>query len=149
MSPELYGRFLMSILMNKLPLELRLIVSRTMTGKSWDLDQVMKIFEREVDTWERISLTSTQQATHSRTPTAAALIASSSPSNVNIICVYCNQKHPSASCSQVVDVPFRKEILQWAGRCYVCLKRHHLSKDCHSSIHCEGCRGRHHVTICH
>ena len=59
-------------------------------------------------------------------------------------------KTPSASCTQVVDVPARKEILRRAGRCYVCLKgHHHLSKDCRSSIRCEDCRGRHHVTICH
>ena len=146
--PDSYAGLLTSVLVNKLPPEIRLIVSRAMTGESWDLDQVMKIFEQEVDARERASLPS-GTGTQPRTPTAATLVAGNSPSNTTISCVFCNQKHPSASCTQVVDVPARKEILRRAGRCYVCLKRHHLSKDCHSSIRCEDYRGRHHVTICH
>ena len=150
--PDSYGGLLTSVLVNKLPPEIRLIVSRAMTGESWDLDQVMKIFEQEVDARERASLpsgTGTPRGTQSRTPTTATIAAGNSPSNTTISCVFCNQKHPSASCTQVVDVPARKEILRRAGRCYVCLKRHHLSKDCRSSIRCEDCRGRYHVTICH
>ena len=33
-----------------------------------------------------------------------------------------------------------QEVLRKAGRCYVCLRRHHISKEC---------RGRHHTTICY
>ena len=62
--------------------------------------------------------------------------------------VYCGQGHPSSSCSTVIDIAVRKEILQKAGRCYTCLKRHHLSKNCRSRLRCESCQGRHHVTIC-
>ncbi len=30
----------------------------------------------------------------------------------------------------------------------MCLRRHHLSRDCRSSSNCSQCRGRHHVSIC-
>ena len=64
------------------------------------------------------------------------------------MCVYCGQGHPSSSCSTIIDIAIQKEILRKAGRCYTCLKRHHLSKNCRSRLRCDNCRGRHHVTIC-
>ena len=44
--------------MNKLPSEIRLIVSRETTAGKWDLDGVMKILEREVEARERASAVS-------------------------------------------------------------------------------------------
>ena len=40
-----YGGILSSVLVNKSPPEIRLIISREMTGDGWDLDKVMKIIE--------------------------------------------------------------------------------------------------------
>lgn len=56
---ESYGSLLTSVLVNKLPPEIRLIVSRAMTAEKWDLDQVMTIFEQEVDARECASASST------------------------------------------------------------------------------------------
>ena len=47
-----YGGLLTSVLFNKLPPELRLIVTPEMTGESWDLEQLMKTFEREINARE-------------------------------------------------------------------------------------------------
>ena len=147
-----YGGLLTSVLVNKLPPELRLIVSRAVTGEHWDLDMVMKVFEQEVDARECACLpsaTSNQRGTQSRIPTAATLVASDPPSNAIVTCVFCDRKHQSVSCTQVIDISARKEILRRAGRCYICLKKHHLSRDCRSNMRCGDCRGRHHITICH
>lgn len=54
----------------------------------------------------------------------------------------------SSSCTTVTDIAARKEVLRKSGRCYVCLKRHHLSRDCRSTYNCRKCRGRHPVSIC-
>lgn len=59
MPAESYGGLLTSILVGKLPSEIRLIVSREMTAGKWDLDGVMKILEREVVARERASTTGT------------------------------------------------------------------------------------------
>ena len=130
MSPDSYGGLLTSVLVNKLPPEIRLIVSRATTTDRWDLDQVMRIFEQEIDARERASLPSSPsnlRGAQPRTPTAAALVANSSgPKGV---CVYCNDGHPSSSCTTIVDVSARKDVLRRTGRCSVCLKKHHLSKD--------------------
>ena len=120
-----------------------------MAGDSWDLNKVMKIVEREVDARKRASVLTTSNNLRHRTPTAATLVMSNSgPTRNFITCVYCGQDHTSNSCTTIADVAARREILRKAGRCYTCLKKHHLSKDCRSRLRCENCRGRHHVTIC-
>ena len=48
----------------------------------------------------------------------------------------------------MTDINARKEVLRKSGRCYICLRKHHISRDCRSSGSCSKCRGRHHVTIC-
>ena len=64
------------------------------------------------------------------------------------ICEYCDQAHPSSQCRVVVDVKLRKGMLTKAGCCFLCLKRGHLSKTCHSSVKCSSCQRRHHSSIC-
>ena len=54
-----YGGILSLVLVNKLPPEIRLIVSHEMTGDGWNLDKVMKIIEREVDARKRASVPTT------------------------------------------------------------------------------------------
>ena len=49
---ESYGGLLTSILMNKLPPEVRLIISRDLTEDRWDMEKVMKMISREVDARE-------------------------------------------------------------------------------------------------
>ena len=58
---ESYGGLLSSIIMSKLPQELRLIISGELTDREWDLDSIMSIIEREVGDRE-------QSATNSSVP---------------------------------------------------------------------------------
>ena len=80
-----YGGLLTSILMNKLPSEIRLIISRELTEEKWDVEKLMKIVDREVDARERsaASRTSNPNSTSApkrplpkTLPTAAALMTS-------------------------------------------------------------------------
>ena len=112
----------------------------------------MKIFGREIEARESAFTPtggSNPRRGQPRPPTAAAFLAAGSGSNKNQpSCVYCDREHTSSSCSNVTDTMKRKELLRKSGRCFVCLKRHHLSKDCRSNFNCRKCRGRHHVSIC-
>ena len=76
------------------------------------------------------------------------LVCNTWSSDNKAVCVYCDKDHVSSSCTTVTDIAARKEVLRKSGRCYVCLKRHHLSRDCRSTYNCRKCRGRHHVSIC-
>ena len=62
-------------------------------------------------------------------------------------CAFCEQGHASSSCTVVTDVSARKEALRKSGRCYVCLRKGHISRDCRSTGCCNKCRGRHHSTV--
>ena len=149
---QTYGTLLTSVLINKLPPELRLIVTREMRGLTWDLERLMMAFGQELDARERVFTPSSaggNRRSQPRLPTAAALIADSSgPSGNRPTCVYCGKDHASSACTTVTNAAARKESLRRDRRCFVCLKRHHLSKDCRSSFNCKKCRGRHHTSIC-
>ena len=80
---ESYGDLFTLILMNKLPSEIRLIVSRETAAGKWDLDGVMKILEQGVEARELASTTRTPahtRKTQVQIPTGAALLASNSGS---------------------------------------------------------------------
>jgi hypothetical protein len=147
---ESYGGLLTSVLVKRLPPEIRLIVSRAMLAEKWDLDQVISIFEQEIDARERASTSSSLGAVHKlkppQMPTTSTFMTNNSGTGVS--CVYCNQKHNSTSCTTVTDVEARRQILQRAGRCYVCLRKGHISRDCRSKFSCEKCKKRHHTSIC-
>ena len=50
---QTYGGLFTSVLVNKLPPELRLLVTREMTERHWDLERLMKVLEHEIDARER------------------------------------------------------------------------------------------------
>lgn len=52
------------------------------------------------------------------------------------------------TCETVSDVDARKKILQSSGRCFNCLRKNHISRNCCSSSKCKKCQGRHHTSIC-
>ena len=147
-----YGNLLTPILINKLPKELRLEAAKQLK-ENWDLDELIKIFKRELEARERASLLpGSSKDTPSKSPfkpkisSAASLLATGgSPT-----CTYCQQPHPSNSCSTVTDKNERKdpEILKRSGRCYICLRKNHVARECKSKIKCFKCDKRHHISIC-
>ena len=144
-----YGGLLTSVLMNKLPQDMRLVVSRKVSEDDWNLDVLMKIVEEEIDARERAgSLAPTgplkKHVSKDGQPTAASLFTKGSV----ISCVYCDQNHQSASCRMVTDAETRKQRLRRTGRCFICLKRFHMGRNCRSGLKCPNCNGRHHVSIC-
>ncbi len=112
---------------SKLPPEIKLIISRETTGERWHLS--LRILEREVNARERTTSATSigQRRTQPRVPTAATLTTSSS-ANTTVSCTYCGGNHSSVSCSTMTDISARMEMLRKAGRCYVCLRKNHMSR---------------------
>ena len=149
-SADSYGGLLTSILMSKLPPEIQLVVSREFTEERWDAESMMKLLDKEIDARERSTTsccpdTSIKKPHPKGLPTTAAFTTSESRSPR---CVYCEQEHLSSSCTVVTNVDTRKESLRKSGRCYVCLRKYHIGRDCRSTASCSKCHGRHHVSIC-
>ena len=139
-----YGNLLSSVLLNKLPSELRLVVSRGI-GDRWDLNGFMKTVEEEIRARERVVSSNPPKKPDREHPTAATLFSGSQNS---VSCCYCYKGHPSSSCRNVPQVETRTRMLMKAGRCFVCLRRGHISRDCRFGQKCSNCGGRHHVSIC-
>ena len=142
-----YGTLLASVLLNKLPQELRLIVSRK-TGDV-GLDQLLKEVEQEIDARERAQATQPNPGHPPRKPrepphTAATLLSG----NPLATCCYCQQQHAAEACATVKGIEDRKQILRKSGRCFVCLRRGHISRECRSRSRCHKCSARHHVSVC-
>ena len=76
--------------------------------------------------------------------TAAALTVTSS----SVECVFCGSGHESSQCSSITDIKRRKELIRKNGRCFICLKKNHMARDCKSKLRCSKCEHRHHTSIC-
>ena len=80
--------------------------------------------------------------------TACMVFSSSRDLHANPQCSYCQQSHLSTNCPNVTDIAARKQTLKTSGRCFNCLRRNHVSRDCKSSSRCQRCKRKHHTSIC-
>ncbi|XP_028397211.1 uncharacterized protein LOC114521021 [Dendronephthya gigantea] len=149
--PSSYGNLLCSMLMNKIPQELRIRVSREVKEDIWDLEHLLKLIGDDIEARERACGNTTNDKLphnpfkgHGKPPSAAALHTGGTPPS----CTYCQQQHTSNSCTTVSNITARVEILKKSGRCFLCLKKNHLSRDCNSKSRCYKCSGKHHISIC-
>ena len=147
-----YGSLLSSIIMNKLPQELRLIISREIKDQDWQLDNIMHALEDELKARERAVPHDECQLpggiqgfskAQTRSTTSALFAGHSGPT-----CTYCKQSHPSNACKIVTNSAARKDLLIKQGKCFVRLRKDHLSRNCKSKNQCFKCKGRHHISIC-
>ena len=139
--------------MSKFPNEIRLRAAREANNDVWEIDELLEVIKKEVkarETSEGTRVNPNKAVSYnSRSQAAANPTTSSFVTNSNTIrCVYCNGDHFSASCTKVVDISTRRDILKKTGRCFNCLKSHHKSRDCDSRKNCRHCHRRHHQSIC-
>ena len=96
-----YGGLLASVLLNKLPQELQLLVSRKIGESEWKLDEIMGVVGEEIQARERtVATTIPAFRRQSKEPqTVAALFTRSGGGPT---CSYCQQVHSSNSCHAIV-----------------------------------------------
>ena len=150
--PDSYGAMLSSVFLNKLPPELRLIISRQAPGSAIDVDTLMKMVENELTARERTagpaSLPRRSQDKDRSRPTSMSLFTGAQPSPPSLVCCYCQQSHPSIDCPTHSTHSSRRQVLRTSGRCFNCLRKGHLCRDCRSSNRCRKCKKKHHSSIC-
>ena len=115
-SRESYGGLLSSILMNKLPQEFHLVITREMGDNDWQLDQLLNIFKRELEASERAGGSTVNKGQPSppkpkrwEEGTTHTMLTSGEANCPT--CTYCRGKHPSRDCQTVPDVLACKELL--------------------------------------
>ena len=154
-----YGTILVSIVMSKLPDDIKLINSRFMSPtsfeeneKEWRIDELMKFLEREIESREMCFHVATNSNKTNKKAVTESFTSFSlhagTENEVTNTCVYCEKKHFSLKCSTVTDIAIRRNILQKKGLCYVCLRGKHISRNCTVKYKCAKCNGRHNISIC-
>lgn len=157
-----YGSLLVPVLLSKIPDDIGLLISRQIKEESWDFGKLLSLLREEVENRERCcgmqALASNDQSeTKSklnqkpeRKPdnpaTASALHAAEGKAQPS--CTYCKQQHTSTNCHVVTNRAARQDILRKQGRCFICLRKNHLARDCESKGSCFKCSRRHHVSLC-
>ena len=80
---DFYGSLLSPALLNKLPTDVKLIVSREVSEKEWSLDALIKEMREEIEARERIATnqgqTQQRRTSERSSSTAAALVSGASP----------------------------------------------------------------------
>ena len=155
-SSEMYGCFLTPIIMQKLPEEFRIAISRNLESETWDLKEILSEFHKELQLREQclvnpkdVRPSNSFQRGESLHSTSALYSESAKNKQFSRVwCSFCNQNHQSSKCNVVTSAESRKQVLRNKGRCYLCLKSGHLSRNCRSPVKCFKCQGAHHVAIC-
>lgn len=162
-SAKQYGSLLIPIIMSKLPSNIRIEVARKTSNEVWDMEELLKIIQTEIEARElsdNVLTTDTKRSTYTqgtppphkttfphRQPTTGTFVSNEGYRPPQ--CVYCNEQHFSASCEKIKNVEERKAILMRSGRCFLCLKRgDHKVADCRSTKMCRLCKAKHHQSIC-
>ena len=108
----------------------------------------MSAIEEEIVARERLGPSKTPRRPESKPPpTATTLVTKESPINPPACC-YCNQQHRPMNCMVVTQVDECKQLLRRARRCFSCLRKGHLSRNCRMTSPCQTCHGKHHTSIC-
>ena len=106
--PDSYGTMLASVLLSKLPSELRLIVSRQTPTDELDLMNLLELFEKELIVRERVN---SQPTCRNHLSTSSTPVMFANVSGSNHTCAYCQQNHASTDCTKVSCVDSHKRAL--------------------------------------
>ncbi|XP_068761955.1 uncharacterized protein [Montipora capricornis] len=155
-SSEMYGCFLTPTIMQKLPEEFRIAISRNLESETWDLKEILSEFHKELQLREQCLVNpkyvrpsnSFQRGESLQSTSALHSESAKNKQFSRVWCSFCNQNHQSSKCNVVTSAESRKQVLRKKGRCYLCLKSGHLSPNCKSSVKCFKCQGAHHAAIC-
>ena len=137
-----YGSLLTPMIMERLPHQFKLTMSRQIGDDTWDLTQLLCLIPDELKARENCltpdsSYTRNLQDSYKggkkfdSTYTGAGLHVSQQ--SQKIVCVFCQDKHWSDKCQVVTGPLSRREFLKKSGKCFLCLKDHHQVKNCKNS----------------
>ena len=151
-SKESYGDILVSIILKKLPTEIRRNVAREQTNAQWTFDELTTAILKEIRVLESgyqpLDLhTSSRSTAAFHVGSKGNFPGSHSGTKKSTACVFCNGPHPSQSCTTITDQPARIDIVKKENLCFNCLGHHKISQ-CTSRFRCKKCKKRHHTSLC-
>ncbi|CAB4005252.1 E3 ubiquitin- ligase DZIP3 [Paramuricea clavata] len=153
-----YATIVVPEILDKLPESLRLTITRGSSASgsdflSWTMKDILKALLDEIELREAHESSTTNTSKQERRKPqfldgSAAALVNHTTREGKPRCVYCLQEHLSQDCKKIKNAGERKQILRKYGRCFVCLKRGHISSNCLNTSKCSACSKRHHSSIC-
>ena len=146
-SKEVYGDLLVSVILKKLPVEVRRNLAREQTSTEWRFDDLTAAILKEIRVLE-----AEYQVTDSQRSTASFHVGFKNNSNTptpkrNPVCAFCKGPHPSHSCTTFTEYQARIDLVKRENLCFNCLGHHKVSR-CTSKFRCKKCKKRHHTSLC-
>ena len=152
-----YGPLLSPVIMDRLPIQFKLTVSRHLKTDLWDLTKLLELIRDEIRARENVSAiegsTREDEGKNSsnvreyieKPHTDAVLTSQSTPKSR---CIFCKAFHWSDKCKVISDIEARKEFLRKGKRCFLCMREGHFANSCQKTKPCFYCKKFHHSAIC-
>lgn len=144
-----YGGVVTTVIMDSLPPEIRLTIGRELGEDTKDVNRLIQAIDKEIVSREKFYTQPSQPnekippPPRRPQPTAATFLT-----NTQNLCIFCGKEHQPETCMKISQPTARSSFLMKQGRCFNCLKKHHLSRECRSKDRCQHCRGKHHTAVC-
>ena len=143
-----YGNLLCPVLLNKIPADLQLIVSCKVSAAEWNLDLLMAAIEEPEKGLVRAKVVflcaEVNTSLHPRRP---PWYQERHPIHRRYVVIATSLIHPAIATPSRKFKP-QKQSLRQHERCFSCLRKGHLVRDCRSTNRCCTCRGHHHTSVC-
>ena len=109
--------YLIGIIFERIPQELKLIISRSFKNNVWNLENLLEVFKQELMVREAcfaVSSSGNQDKEEDRFFTSKTFQTTSYNRKYKkiITCAFCSENHSSNKCSNVTDISQRKQLLR-------------------------------------
>ena len=142
-----YGTLISPVVMKRLPHSAKLIISRNLKDKGWDLTELLLNIKNEL--YARQTYKNSQVEKDPELPfSATALHATQKSNHSNLSCAFCKENYFSDKCPKVTDIATRRKYFRDSGRCSMCLRSGHTISECTSTKTCYYSIERHNSALC-
>ena len=144
-----YSAIVVPSVLEKLPHALRLTITRGKEHQLWNLSDLLKALGGEIELREEYNDNTRHRDFRKRSdvpPSTTMYVEAGKETN----CAFCLESHLHEDCHRIKDVEERKKLLSKFGRCFNCLRKGHLAKNCsdRKKVICKYCKGKHHSALC-
>ena len=152
-SEESYSTIVVPTIMEKLPEQFRLAITRGTNFLEWSMKEMLEAYEKELELREAhypVGFNNTVKdlernsgKKYGHQGFSAALLASEKKN-----CAFCLKNHAHEKCEGVVDPKIHKNIARKYCRCFLCLFKGHRASNCSVKAKCKNCNSSHHIALC-
>ena len=152
-----YSSIVVPHILDCLPKSVCLIITREKEFHEWTVEDLLKPLKREIELREEHirksesknsrenSRESGDRPNWKRGQSSAHALHTKSKAEA---CAFCLGGHRHEDCSRVDNKDKRKELLRKYSRCFNCLRKGHLARNCSVKVVCSVCKGEHHTSLC-